>query len=185
MTGPKPKPTALKLLQGNPGKRGLNKNEPKPQRGAPDKPGWLTELASSEWDHIVPLLLNMGVLATADGAALANYCQSYARMIQAEAEIDRVGIVVEIPILNKEQDVVGWKLRKNPAVTAALAEKKEMRAALGLFGLDPSSRTRLTGGSVPQPISELGALLQAQAARRSVQREKANEALRGVAYVSG
>lgn len=176
MTGPKPKPTALKLLQGNPGKRGLNKNEPKPQRGAPDKPGWLTELASSEWDHIVPLLLNMGVLATADGAALANYCQSYARMIQAEAEIDRVGIVVEIPILNKEQDVVGYNVRPNPACRIADACKKEMRAQLAAFGLDPSSRTRLTGGNNDKAPSGLLAIVQAQQAHREETRAKARGA---------
>lgn len=101
---------------------------------------------------------------------------SFARWQEAEAIVSEHGVVVKEPVLDKKGDVVGWKLRKNPAVTAGLAEKKEMRAALGLFGLDPSSRTRLTGGSVPQPISELGALLQAQAERRSVQREKPNEA---------
>jgi len=30
MAGRKPKPTALKIIEGNPGKRPLNKNEPKP-----------------------------------------------------------------------------------------------------------------------------------------------------------
>ncbi|HZK10243.1 MAG TPA: phage terminase small subunit P27 family, partial [Clostridia bacterium] len=33
--GRKPKPTALKVLEGNPGKRPLNKNEPQPERKAP------------------------------------------------------------------------------------------------------------------------------------------------------
>ncbi|MEQ8198694.1 MAG: phage terminase small subunit P27 family, partial [Clostridiaceae bacterium] len=32
--GRKPKPTAIKVLEGNPGKRPLNKNEPKPEKKA-------------------------------------------------------------------------------------------------------------------------------------------------------
>ena len=33
--GRKPKPTAVKVLEGNPGKRSLNTNEPKPVKKAP------------------------------------------------------------------------------------------------------------------------------------------------------
>ncbi len=36
MAGRKPKPTALKELEGNPGKRKLNKKEPIPGKGMPD-----------------------------------------------------------------------------------------------------------------------------------------------------
>lgn len=39
--GRKPKPTALKVLEGNPGKRPLNKNEPNLKRKRPDAlHGW-------------------------------------------------------------------------------------------------------------------------------------------------
>lgn len=36
--GRKPKPTELKLLEGNPAKRPLNKNEPNPEKKAPRCP---------------------------------------------------------------------------------------------------------------------------------------------------
>ena len=39
--GRKPKPTAVKVLEGNPGKRGLNAGEPKPEKKAPRCPAWL------------------------------------------------------------------------------------------------------------------------------------------------
>ena len=39
--GRKPKPTALKVLEGNPGKRPLNDREPVPPRAALKCPAWL------------------------------------------------------------------------------------------------------------------------------------------------
>ena len=36
MAGRKPKPTAVKKLEGNPGKRKLNTKEPNPGKGMPD-----------------------------------------------------------------------------------------------------------------------------------------------------
>ena len=39
--GRKPKPTALKVLEGNPGKRPLNDREPVPPKGTLKCPAWL------------------------------------------------------------------------------------------------------------------------------------------------
>lgn len=41
MAGRKPKPTAVKKLEGSPGKRKLNKKEPVPSKGMPECPDWL------------------------------------------------------------------------------------------------------------------------------------------------
>lgn len=41
MAGRKPKPTALKKLEGNPGKRKLNTKEPIPAKGMLNCPEWL------------------------------------------------------------------------------------------------------------------------------------------------
>ena len=48
MAGRKPKPTALKKLEGNPGKRKLNTKEPVPGKGMPDCPKWLLPEAKKE-----------------------------------------------------------------------------------------------------------------------------------------
>ena len=48
--GRKPKPTAMKELEGNPGKRKLNKKEPMPGKGMPDCPKWLLPDAQEEWN---------------------------------------------------------------------------------------------------------------------------------------
>ena len=51
MAGRKPKPTAIKELEGNPGKRKLNNKEPKPDKGMPVCPEWLPPEAKAEWKH--------------------------------------------------------------------------------------------------------------------------------------
>lgn len=56
--GRKPTPTAIKVLEGNPGKRPLNANEPKPKKKAPRCPSWLEEEAK-----------RMEEVSKADGAA--------------------------------------------------------------------------------------------------------------------
>ena len=46
--GRKPKPTALKVLEGNPGHRPLNKKEPMPKGKLPRCPEWLEDDAKKE-----------------------------------------------------------------------------------------------------------------------------------------
>ena len=45
--------------------------------GVPEKPEWLNKEASAEWDRVVPLLMDHGILSDIDGAALAVYCELY------------------------------------------------------------------------------------------------------------
>ena len=52
MAGRKPKPTALKKLEGNPGKRKLNTKEPVPVKGMTDCPKWLLPEAKEEWNRL-------------------------------------------------------------------------------------------------------------------------------------
>ena len=54
--GRKPKPTAMKKLEGNPGKRPLNLFEPTPEEKMPHCPDWLEEEAKAEWERLaVPM----------------------------------------------------------------------------------------------------------------------------------
>ena len=66
--GPKPKPTALKIAQGNPGHRPLPKNEPRPRVAAPSMPDFLDAGGRAEWRRVVPILLEMGLLTKMDRA---------------------------------------------------------------------------------------------------------------------
>jgi phage terminase small subunit len=52
MAGRKPKPAAVKKLEGNPGKRKLNTEEPIPAKGMPACPDWLMPEAKKEWESL-------------------------------------------------------------------------------------------------------------------------------------
>ena len=58
--GRKPKPTAMKELEGNPGKHPLNTSEPKPNKKAPACPKWLEPEAKKEWRRLHTLTIYSG-----------------------------------------------------------------------------------------------------------------------------
>ena len=95
--GRKPKPTALKLLEGNPGKRPLNDREPVPPKATLKCPAWLLPEAKKEWKRLAPALEAMGVLTMADLTKFEGYCQAYARWKEAEAFITQHGSIFQTP----------------------------------------------------------------------------------------
>ena len=66
--GRKPTPTAIKELEGNPGKRKLNDKEPRPEKKAPSCPKWLEPEAKKEWRRLAKKMELMGVLTEVDMA---------------------------------------------------------------------------------------------------------------------
>ncbi len=104
--GPPPKPTHLKAVTGNPGKRKLNDRESQARKEAPRCPNWLIPEAKRVWRDIVPKLKRLGVLTEVDGQALAAYCQTYARWREAEEFLAKHGNVY--PLRDSEGE---WPVR--------------------------------------------------------------------------
>lgn len=73
-SGRKPKPTALKQLAGNPGKRALPANEPELPRSTWSAPDYLVSDALVEWQRIVPILTACKVLTDGDLHTVTAYC---------------------------------------------------------------------------------------------------------------
>ena len=71
MRGRRPKPTRLKVLTGNPGKRALNESEPTPEPNVPDCPPELGEVARREWNRLAAELGALRIITNLDRAALA------------------------------------------------------------------------------------------------------------------
>jgi P27 family predicted phage terminase small subunit len=149
MAGRRPKPTALKKLQGNPGHRPLNDAEPEPLIGIPEMPKGMWPAARREWHRIAPVLLEIGVLTIADGKALAAYCEAYALWEKARQSIDEYGLVV----VDKYKDKDGTEhesLKANPAIAIRASAAKEMKSFLIEFGLTPASRAKLKISTKPK-----------------------------------
>jgi P27 family predicted phage terminase small subunit len=134
MAGRKPKPTAAKQLAGNPGKRPLNRNEPK-FGGVPKCPPHLDKAAKAEWKRVSKELEAVGLLTSVDRAALAAYCSAWSRWVDAEQNIQKFGTVIKSP-------KSGFPIQ-NPYVSVANTALDQMRKFLVEFGMTPSSRSRI------------------------------------------
>lgn len=135
--GPKPKPTKLKQVQGNPGKRPLNKRQPKPET-TPTKPWGLAThnpQVSKLWDQYAPELERLGILTGLDVGALRLALQHYQFAIEAAADIRESGGLTRI-------DEKGIE-RKHPLLSTFAQNSELYRKWATEFGLTPSSRSRL------------------------------------------
>lgn len=158
------RPTRMRVLAGNRGKRPLPKDEPVPLSGHPRKPMDVAadERASQEWNRVVPILDEMGLLSETDGNSIAGYCFAWSRVCVLNADLREHGYSVR----GKN------KLPKpRPEVRALETAEKSFRFYLNLFGLSPGSRAGL-GGVVPEAVRRKLAMRQEQHADKG-QNERA------------
>jgi P27 family predicted phage terminase small subunit len=139
MRGPKPKPTAQKLLEGNPGKRPVNADEPQLPAAGADFDAAPPELknhphAIAEWNRLAPLLRQAAAITAGDRSALLALCLEWDRYLSAMAEIAKLGLVI--------QTKTGYPMANPylPVATKALAACNRLWPELGLT---PSSRARI------------------------------------------
>lgn len=136
--GRKPKPTALKKLEGNPGKRPLNELEPMPRVSMLRCPNWLEPEAKKEWRRLAPVLIDAGILTGADAVPFAGYCQAYARWKEAEQEVSKLGMVYRD----------GDRIRTNPFIAISRAAFAEVKSLAAEFGLTPANRTAIIANAL-------------------------------------
>lgn len=147
-TGRPRTPTALKVITGNPGKRPLNDAEPQPTATPPKCPTWLSASAKKKWKELAPELSRMGLLTIVDGDVLASYCQAWAEFEAATRTIEEEGRTVmsggKVIGDGPDASVLGGQMQPHPAVAMQRSAWKAIKDFASLFGLDPSSRSRLT-----------------------------------------
>jgi P27 family predicted phage terminase small subunit len=109
-------------------------------RERPQKPSYLDDEASAEWDRLVELLDASGVLSRSDGAALAIYCEAFSRGRKAAEQ------------LAAEQEVLVGKKGSyiNPWLNVKTASEKTCFRILRDFGLTPATRKNVK----PLPSSD-------------------------------
>lgn len=140
--GRKAVPTSLKVLMGNPGKRPLNKNEPKPKPVAPPCPAWLPAKAKYYWRQVAPELERLGLLTAVDGPALAVALTHLAIIAEAAAIIKRDGILTTDLDHPAPDGTPGQ--RKHPANQLIRDSSAAFKQWVSEFGLTPAARVGLS-----------------------------------------
>lgn len=152
--GPPPIPTALKILEGNPGQRRLPENEIQIIPGLPDPPSFLCDVAKKEWEERGPALVRMGVLTPVDLAIFTAYCQAWAIYVTAWEGLNQL-----MRSLNQVNPETGKKMghssgafitgtvqggmKKSPLLAAANDASVLMIRFASELGLTPAARAQL------------------------------------------
>ena len=113
MVGRKPKPTALRLLEGNREHRPIPDDNPEPSQNGkfPHAPKNLDEAARKEWEGLGLQLWEASVLTSWDLSMFARYCYLYSKT--------------------------------EPDKKPSNADLQQYRMYAALFGIDPSDRCKL------------------------------------------
>lgn len=142
------KPTAIKEIEGNPGKRALNKSEPKPS-GLPSPPTAMSNRAKTVWKRLV-VAMPPGVFAATDSYALAAYCEAASNHQLATAKI--AGGEIETTGSTGQTKLSPW--------FAVQSDSARLMATLGAkLGLDPVSRQAINSDHKDQGSDEFGNLI--------------------------
>lgn len=160
MRGRPPKPTAVKRLEGNPGKRKLPQGEPQPDRVKPRKPRSVTRrrAASRFWnDHADPLV-DLGILTGVDGAAFRLMAEHYATAVEALADMQRDGDNGALQLTRMDENGVE---RKHPLLQIFRDNSSAFLKYADRFGLNPSARARLKTEAPAEQLSLVEQLFQA------------------------
>jgi P27 family predicted phage terminase small subunit len=130
------------MLTGNPGKRPLNEDEPKPEATVPDCPPELSPAARQEWDRLASELGALRMLTNLDRAALAAYCTAYALWAEANEAIQKYGVMIKSP--------QGFPIQ-SPYLSIANRQAEIMMRIASEFGFTPASRSRIAAPAKTAP----------------------------------
>lgn len=140
--GPAKKPTNLALLHGDRVDR-VNTSEPKPSALEVTPPEWLDDTSRGVWERIAPDLQEKGVLTAWDTEAFACWCDAVVRRRTAAKRLREQGEVTQQPVFNKNGDVTGERLAKNPWTLVLNEADAQVQRYGARFGLTPSDRADL------------------------------------------
>lgn len=187
MPGPQKKPTTLKVLEGNPGKRALPANEPQPQKDAkvPACPAYLKGVARREWERVAGELYRLGLLTVVDHAALEAYCSAYQDAVEATQELARLKRNYREYLKSRKKDprqvrpsngMICFTSKNNVIIEPMVSVEKQawerVKSFAVEFGMTPASRARIgssTGGAGKKKAqSPLERMLDGEAAKREI-----------------
>lgn len=139
LRGPPPKPTALKILEGNPGGKRLNLNEPQPRRLVEvEPPADLPDEGKRVFSSLSKELIRCGLMTAVDVEAFARYVRLLLEYRKADSEIQGKFV---FPVRDKNGQFSyflpnPWVAVRDRALDRLLRLERE-------FGMTPASRVRM------------------------------------------
>jgi P27 family predicted phage terminase small subunit len=133
MAGRKPKPTHLKLITGNPGKRKLNLNEPIPIGELKAPPDWFTDEQKDIWNYAIQHA-PPGLLKMIDASVLMVWTVARDTHQKASTAFAKSKMLYT----SKNGDPM-----QNPLLPVINKQAVLMMKAAGELGFTPSSRSRI------------------------------------------
>lgn len=143
MAGRTPKPTALKVIEGNRGKRATNKQEPDPTYLTDmEPPAWLAPAAKEVWNDVAPKLAAAKLLTEVDVQMLAMGCVAIAQHRYAVMRTGEDLVKVKHEVDDKGE-LFGVGEHINPWMLVQSMTFKQAMAVFQQFGMSPAARTRI------------------------------------------
>lgn len=145
MKGRKPKDIALKMLNGNAGKRPISKTSLVGGSasteaftvGALEKPDYLDEYESAEWDR---LIVNLApILSPASAGMVLIACNAFSDMMHARTALEDAGERT----YETESKTGAIMIRQRPEVSMLQNARRAYHQALAELGASPVAHTRV------------------------------------------
>jgi len=137
ITGRPPKPTHLKILNGNPGGRPLNTREPKPVGDLKEPPAHYDDELREVWHYYIDNCPK-GLLKRIDSGVLEVWCEAHVLHRKAVENVRKFGMLVK----PKNSDVPV----QSPWLPIVNKQAFMMLRAGSEMGFSPASRTRIAMG---------------------------------------
>lgn len=137
MRGRKPVPASIKIHEGNPGKRPIQR-EPQPVSGLPQPPDYIDDIGRQAWHDVLKQIGHTGCITMAEGPILEMYADSYSKFLKAREMVDKLGIALV------EKDKNGQpRARSNPFANQLHKYRDACTKLLIELGMTPVSRARI------------------------------------------
>lgn len=146
MRGRKPKPTALRVIEGNPGKRPLNKREPVAVGELTTPPDWMTDEQKASWTYAIENA-PIGVLRMIDQCALVVWVVAEAMHREATMQLAKSTLLTKTDT---------GAIIQNPYLPIVNRQAQIMLKAAAEMGFTPSSRSRVVaeGGGTGKQVDD-------------------------------
>jgi P27 family predicted phage terminase small subunit len=151
LRGPAPKPTALRVIEGNRSRRPLPKNEPQYEAYKPKRPDTLTPAAGKIWDELVAEMNRVKLLRKVDEYALAQLCEDQALLNEMQAGLQQMAAAFRKQATDQGKELPGPPLlvmMRSTEGRRMMSSIRELSTLVILqrreFGLTPASRTRVS-----------------------------------------